>query len=478
MSGVQRFSAVFAIALAISVTAKPNVLFIAVDDLRPEIFSYGRKHMLTPNIDRLAAGGTLFERSYCMVPTCGASRASLMTGIRPAAGRFTSYQTRADKDAPGITTLNTHFQNNGYHTVSLGKVFHTPADNEHGWSEKPWRPNAPAYANPESTANPRTRKNKGSRGLPYEKGNADDDFYDDGQTAAEAVSQLKKLSKREQPFFLAVGFKKPHLPFVAPAHHWDKYPAKDISLPENYHPPKNAPAEAIHTSGELRSYAEVPLKGPVSDEMAHQLIRGYYACVSYTDRHVGKLLDTLDDLKLTDDTIIVLWGDHGWNLGEHTLWCKHCCFETSMRAPLIIRAPTLKGAEKKSRTHALTEFIDIYPTLCDLAGLAKPKHLQGKSAVPVLLDSKARVKTAAIGRFGRGDTIRTFRYRFTLYHDRKGKPVARMLYDHQNDPDENVNIAEEPKNAPLVKNLTARLRRERGKPGLLEPAQSQPAATK
>jgi len=477
MSVPARFPSVLLIILAATVVAqKPNVLFIAVDDLRPEIFSYGRKHMLTPNIDRLAAGGTLFERAYCMVPTCGASRASLMTGIRPAADRFLSYQTRADKDAPGITTLNTHFQNNGYHTVSLGKVFHTAADNAAGWSEKPWRPSAPTYANPESMANPRKRKNKSKRGLPYEKGNADDDFYDDGHTTKEALSQLNKLARQEEPFFLAVGFKKPHLPFVAPAPHWDKYPAKDISLPDNYHPPKNAPAEAIHSFGELRSYAEVPLKGPVSDDMAHQLIRGYYACVSYTDRHVGKLLDALDKLQLTENTIVVLWGDHGWNLGEHTLWCKHCCFETSMRAPLIIRAPTLKNARKNARTRSLTEFIDIYPTLCDLAGLPQPDHLQGKSAVPVLLDPKVNTKTAAIGRFGRGDTIRTDRYRFTQYVDRKGKPVARMLYDHQEDPGENVNIAERADVADLVERLTRRLEKAKGQPGRFKNQRNQSAA--
>lgn len=457
---------------------KPNVLFIAVDDLRPQIFSYGKKNMLTPNIDRLAAGGTLFERAYCMVPTCGASRASLMTGIRPASDRFLSYQTRADKDAPGITTLNTHFKRNGYQTISLGKVFHSTADNTDGWSEKPWRAKASTYANPESMQNPRQRKNKSRRGLPYEKGNADDEFYADGHTSARAISELKRLAKGEQPFFLAVGFLKPHLPFVAPAHHWDKYPAKNISLPSNYHPPKNAPAEAIHTFGELRSYAEVPLKGPVSDEMALQLIRGYYACVSYTDRHVGKLLDALEELNLTDNTIVVLWGDHGWNLGEHTLWCKHCCFETSMRAPLIIRAPMLREAKTNSRTRSLTEFIDIYPTLCDLAGLSKPPHLQGRSAVPVLLDPKVQTKTAAIGRFGRGDTIRTDRYRFTLYRDRAGKPTARMLYDHRNDPDENVNISEEAENAALVKQLTARLRKEMGKTGRFKSKGNQSASTR
>jgi iduronate 2-sulfatase len=443
---------------------KPNVLFIAVDDLRPQIFSYGRENMMTPNIDRLAKRGTLFERAYCMVPTCGASRASLMSGVRPANNRFVNYLARADKDVPGVKTLNTHFKENGYHTVSLGKVFHAPADNAHGWSETPWRPKAPAYADAASMANARKRKGKSTRGLPYESGDVEDGFYADGKTTAKAIADLKRLSQNDQPFFLAVGFMKPHLPFVAPTRHWDKYPASEIHLPGNYHAPKDAPKESLHTFGELRAYADVPRKGALSDEMARDLIRGYYACVSYTDRNVGRLLDTLDKLGLRDNTVIVLWGDHGWNLGEHQLWCKHCCYETSMNAPLIISAPHLKFAQTGTRTRSLTEFVDIYPTLCELTGLDLPAHLEGNSALPVLRDPNAAVKSSAIGRYRQGDTIRTDRYRFTLYSDTKGKQIARMLYDHRADPGENINIAELPKHRKLVADLTQKLKQGMGKP--------------
>ena len=445
------------------VAARPNVLFIAVDDLRPEILSFGRDTMVTPHIDRLVKTGVGFERAYCMVPTCGASRASLFTGIRPARNRFVSYTARADKDAPGITTLNTHFKNHGYHTASLGKILHFPADNEHGWSEAPWRPKAETYALAASKGGGRKRNGK-TRGKPYEAADVPDDFYADGKTAGEAIARMKRLAKANQPFFLAVGFLKPHLPFVAPQKYWDLYPAKSISLPDNYYPPKYAPEIAIHNSGELRSYAGVPAKGPVSDEMALSMIRGYRACVSYADAQIGRLLDALEELKLDRNTIVVLWGDHGWNLGEHTLWCKHSCFETSMNAPLVFRAPSLTGSQAGRNTTALAEFIDIYPTLCDLAGIPKPAHLHGASLVPVLTGTKASVKSAAIGRFVAGDTIRTDRYRLTLYRDKRGNVTDRMLYDHQTDPHENLNIARLPENAALVARLSRQLLSEMGRP--------------
>jgi iduronate 2-sulfatase len=449
--------------LAATAAQRPNILFIAIDDLRPQITSFGRERMVTPNLDRLAGTGVAFERAYCMVPTCGASRASLFTGIRPARDRFVSFTARADKDAPKAVTLNTHFKENGYHTASLGKIFHNTEDNAHGWTDKPWKPKAETYALKTNAGGGRKR-NGSNRGAPYEAADVADDFYADGQLANEAVARMKHLASAEKPFFLAVGFTKPHLPFVAPQKYWDLYPAKDISLPDNYYPPKYAPSEAIHSFGELRAYAGVPAKGPVSDEMALGMIRGYRACVSYTDGHVGRLLDTLKELKLDQNTVVILWGDHGWNLGEHTLWCKHCCFETSMNAPLIISAPPLAGFKPGRNSRALTEFIDIYPTLCDLAGIAKPGHLEGESLVPVLTGEKESVKTAAIGRFQNGDTLRTDRHRFTIYTDKSGKITARMLYDHTEDPDENLNIAELPENAALVKRLTARLIDGMGRP--------------
>lgn len=264
----------------------------------------------------------------------------------------------------------------------------------------------------------------------------------------------------QQPFFLAAGFFKPHLPFVAPKKYWDLYPAESIKLPANYHRPQDAPDVAIHTSGELRAYEGVPQSGPVSDEMALGLIRGYHACVSFTDAQIGRVLDELERLDLAKNTIVVLWGDHGWNLAEHTLWCKHSCFETSMRVPLVISAPGFRGG---LRTAALTELIDIYPSLCELAGVPVPAHVQGRSFVPLMREPTLPWKDQAIGRFGPGDTIRTADFRFSEYSNARGEPVARMLYDHRTDAAENVNVSERPVLAATVQQLTERLRSGKGK---------------
>lgn len=421
---------------------RPNVLFIAVDDLRPELACYGNQHIHSPNIDRLARTGVLFERAYCMVPTCGASRASLMTGIRPARRRFVSYLAWAEKDAPGITTLNTHFRNDGYHTVSLGKVFHHPEDNSAGWSEAAWRPKGiPWYRRPENHDLHDKLQKQGSRrrGPAWESADVPDDAYADGVLTERAMADLGRLKEMDEPFFLAVGFFKPHLPFVAPQKYWDLYDHDKIQLPDNYVVPTDAPAESIHASGELRAYAGIPAKGPVSDETARNLIHGYYACVSYTDAQIGKLLDELDRLELADNTIVVLWGDHGWNLGEHTLWCKHSCYETSMQIPLIVRAPGIEGSQRRS---GLVESIDLYPSLCEIAGLAAPNHLQGRSFATLLKNPEAAWKSAAVGRFQNGDTIRTDTFRFTEYTNAKGQLTSRMLYEHDIDPGENVNAVE------------------------------------
>ncbi|MEO2018345.1 MAG: sulfatase [Fuerstiella sp.] len=419
---------------------RPNVLFIAVDDLRPELACYGRQHIQSPNIDRLAASGVLFERAYCMVPTCGASRASMMTGLRPSRKRFVTYLANAEIEAPGIMTLNTHFRNNDYRTISLGKVFHHKTDNAAGWSEPAWQPpRNPWYRLPENQrlhqAGQKLGKKK--RGPAWESADVPDNAYPDGVLAERAIAELRNLKDRDQPFFMAVGFFKPHLPFIAPQKYWKLYDHDQIELPDNYHAPQDAPKESIHNSGELRSYAGIPARGPVSNETARNLIHGYYACVSYTDAQIGRLLDELDQLKIADNTIVVLWGDHGWNLGEHTLWCKHSCYETSMQIPLIVRAPGIQGGQRRP---GLVESIDLYPTLCELSGLKSPDHLQGRSFAGLMKDAQAAWKTAVVGRFQKGDTIRTEGFRFTEYSDTAGTQTSAMLYDHAADPDENVNV--------------------------------------
>ena len=446
---------------------RPNILFIAVDDLRPEMTSFGAENVVTPNLDRLAKRGVRFDRAYCMVPTCGASRAALMTGIRPAKDRFTTFTSRADKDAPGVNTLNTHFKNHGYRTYSLGKVFHNPADSKNGWSEPPSRPRAKTYATPESISATRKNKKGKSRGPSWENGgDVSDDTYTDGVIASQAVEKLRELAAQpETPFFFAVGFMKPHLPFVAPGKYFDKYPASEVQLPSNYFPPKDAPKGAVHNSGELRAYSDIPKKGVVPETKARELIRGYHAATSYTDSHIGRLLDVFDELNLSKNTIIVLWGDHGWNLGEHTLWCKHSCFETSLRSPLIFVTPKSMNLQSGGATTSLVEFIDIYPTLCELADIPSPSHLDGKSLMPILQDTHSKIKEHAISRFNNGDTIRTDRYRYTVYRNKAGKVTGQMLFDHSKDPNENVNVAEETSYAAIVEKLGSKLNSSMGKPG-------------
>ncbi len=437
---------------------RPNVLFIAVDDLRPQIGCYGHKQMISPNIDRLASNGVIFSRCYCQVPVCGASRASLLTGVRPTPERFLNYATWADKDLPGVLSLPKHLRDHGYYTISNGKVFHHATDCVTGWRERPWRPGpSPAgnwrnYVTKENIAVAATRK---GRGPAFEVGEVPDNAYFDGQIADKAISDLRRLKEMDKPFFLAVGFLKPHLPFNAPVKYWELYKREEIDLADNPFRPKGAPDAALHNWGELRNYEGIPQKGPLPDDLARTLVHGYYACVSYTDVQIGRVMKELERLGFRDNTVIVLWGDHGWNLGEHGLWCKHCNFETSLHSPLILSAPGM-GAGKK--TNALTEFVDIYPSLCQLCGLPLPGHLEGASLVPLMKKPDRSWKKAVFSRYQRGDSVKTDRHRYTEWRDKRGKVFARMLYDHQVDLAENVNIAERPENRELVAGMRRMLR--------------------
>jgi arylsulfatase A-like enzyme len=439
---------------------KPNILFIAVDDLRPELNFYGASHIKSPNIDRLASEGLSFTRAYCNVPVCGASRASLMTGIKPTKNRFVDYNTYAGQDVPGAISIPEHFRDHGYHTISNGKVFHHQDDMPDSWSEAAWRPDAIEgnwrdYVSAENLAISETTED--GRAWPYEMSDAGDEAYFDGKIANKTIEDLKKLKNTDQPFFLAVGFLKPHLPFNAPKKYWDLYPEETISLPDNYYVPQNAPKAAIHNFGELRNYYGVPKTGPVSDDMARTLIRGYYACVSYTDAQIGKLLTALDELDLRKNTIVILWGDHGWQLGEHSLWCKHSNFDIAMRVPMTISAPGYKG---DISSNSLTEYIDIYPSLCELAGLELPSQLHGKSFVPLMVNPDQKHKDILYSRFVFGESIITDRYLFTEWYDREDQFTGRMLYDHFNDPEENINISEFPENLALVDSLSKILHTE------------------
>lgn len=437
-----------------------NVLFIAVDDLRPQLNCYGDSLSISPNIDALAANGLLFERAYCQQAVCSPSRTSLLTGLRPDSTRIYDLQTHFRQTVPDVVTLPQHFKQNGYHTEWWGKIFHAALLDSISWTsqgeryepESNWR----AYALAES--NRIADGNKGA-GPAFESADVPDNAYPDGKIADSAIDALKRLKDDEKPFFLAVGFYKPHLPFNAPKKYWDLYDPADIILPEPMSPPENVPDVALMNWGELRNYAGIPAKGDLSKEQSRQLIHGYRACVSYTDAQVGRLMAELKNQGLDKNTIVILWGDHGWKLGDYGMWAKHTNFEIDTKAPLIISVPGMKSKGKK--TEALVELVDIYPSLCDVAGLPMPRHLQGTSFRPLLEDAGLPWKQAAFSQYPRGNvmgySLRSDRYRFTRWQ-KKNAPdevVALELYDLQNDPKGLINIAGNPENESVIRHLTA-----------------------
>ncbi len=421
-------------------TTKKNVVFIMVDDLRPELSIYGQDQMITPHIESLAKEGITFNRAYCNVPVCGASRASLLTGVRPTSTRFLDYGARIDEDMPNVPTFAKQFKLNGYYTISNSKILHHPGDAKGSWNEEWWPERVPkiGWRDYISDENMTLEKN-GEHGYPYESPDVLDEAYFDGKTANKTIADLKKLKASGKPFFLAAGFVKPHLPFNAPKKYWDLYSADEINLPENSIFPKSAPEIANHKWGELRYYKGIPKKGPVPENIAKKLIHGYYASVSFIDAQIGKVLKTLDELDLRENTIIVITGDHGWSLSEHGLWAKHSNFEVALRVPLIISAP---GYQKNKRTNSIAELVDLYPTLCELANIPTPAHVQGISLVNALQNPSKIVNNTAWTRWHNGETLITDNYFYTEWK-KNGKSIDKMLYDHTIDPDENRNLAVE-----------------------------------
>lgn len=452
---------------------KLNVLFIAVDDLRTEFSAYGKTYIHSPNLDRIAARGVTFNRAYCQQAVCSPSRSSLMTGTRPDTTKVWDLETHFRKALPDVVTLPQHFKKHGYFVQGMGKLYHGGFDDPPSWST-PWTTGkgrgtyalaeniAIVEAKKAASSNTPRRPNQKVRnnGPAYEMAEVPDEQYGDGNTAKLAVEALRECAQRDQPFWLGVGFSKPHLPFVAPKKYWDLYDPATIELAPNPYPPRDAPAYAVQSGGELRTYHGVPT-GPIPDDMARTLKHAYYASISYMDAQVGKVLDELERQGLADRTVIVLWGDHGWKLGEHAGWCKHSNCENDANAPLLISVP---GLATGKHTDALVEFVDIYPTLAEACGLPLPDQLEGTSLLPVLRDPAASVKRAAFSQYPRvvdgqqlmGYSMRTDRYRFTRWVQRNdhSKLAAVELYDHQTDPQENQNIAADPANAALVQELT------------------------
>lgn len=460
-----------------------NVLFIAADDLRPELGCYGKSHIKSPNIDRLARRGMVFERAYCQAAVCRASRASLLTGLRPNSTEIWSNGSRHKHfrdHLSEIVTLPQQFKNNGYHVQAFGKIYHgaflvrNKWNDPVSWSVPGWLPEPRYYYTKKGVRVARevfARKTKatGSKvddwvnhfvlGLSHEAPDVDDDVLQDGQIATRGIKALREI--KDRPFFLALGFLKPHLPFIAPKKYWDMYPPEQVEVASNRNAPEDAPPFASTSWGHPRTYTDFPNKGEPSEELVRELTRGYAACVSYVDAQVGRVLDELDRLGLRDNTIVVFWGDHGWHIGENHIWGKATNFELSTRAPLILSDPRMKAAGGK--THALVEFVDLYPTLSELASLPLPDHLEGTSFVPLLGEPDRPWKSAAFSQYPNkshmGDSIRTARYRFTRW-TRTNDPKnlgGLELYDHESDPQENVNIANRPENTELVKRLTIQL---------------------
>jgi len=450
--------------------AKPNVLFIAVDDLRPELGCYGARSA-TPNIDQLARTGLQFDRAYCNQAVCGASRVSLMTGLYPEfTGERTYHVTDWRKRWADVVTLNQHFKANGYTTIGLGKIYHGtngPGVDPNNWTE--WvTVGGQQYGDPASRKQIRKRNGR-RRGPSTEAADVPDDTHSDGNRAKVGAARIHNLAKNDKPFFLAVGFTKPHLPFVAPQKYWNLYERDNFSLPDNLGVPPGYPEYARNrNAGELRAYSDIPTEGTPADfpaSLNKRLIHGYHACVSYTDRNIGVLLDALEKSGAAKNTIVVLWADHGWKLGDHSSWCKHTNFECDTRVPLFIRHPGMPSAE--GRSNALVELIDLYPTLCELCDLNKPDHLQGNSLVPVLEDPTAPHRNSSYSSYphGRGKgqpavtghSIRTDQHRYTEWWEKGSDEVVdAVLTAIASDPGETTAVTGEPE---LRERLSAELKR-------------------
>jgi len=461
---------------------KKNILLILVDDLKPNLGTYDDPIAISPNIDKLAAMGMKFDLAYSNQAVCMASRYNLMLGTRSTSSGIYNFGTQFRELYPEAVTLPQHFIKAGYQAESMGKVFHIGHGNDNdeaSWSVPHHKEKVIEYLLPESTGGQLTREeayfqnshryfpdlphNKAlPRGAAWESPDVLDEAYADGRVATHAINRLRKLSnKTDKPFFMALGFARPHLPFSVPKKYWDLYDKNQMPMPEFEKDPEGTPAFAVKRRAEIDQFIPVPENGePFSEDLKRNLIHGYYASISYMDAQLGRVIDELDRLDILDNTVIVLWGDHGWHLGDHKSWTKHSNFEQANRIPLIFVSP---GTVKAGATsEQLAETVDIYPTLAALAGLnppSGPQPIDGLNLVPVLKNPDTRVRDHAYHSFPRGNligcAIRTERYRMVEWRNPK-KPNAKKiyeLYDYLEDPLETKNYAKEKKK--VLKELVA-----------------------
>ncbi|TMM59538.1 sulfatase [Maribacter algarum] len=459
----------------------PNILFIAIDDLRNELGVYGSQAK-SPNLDVLANDGSLFTNHYVQVPTCGASRYALMTGLRPSKPEHLrndaiEFEISNRKEGEIPESFIHHFRRNGYYTVGIGKITHS-ADGflygyeesvsekrelPHSWDELlfnpgKWETGWNAFF---AYANGKNRQSLKKQVKPYEAGEVDDEGYPDGLSTNLALSKLRELKNKKQPFFMGLGLFKPHLPFNAPKKYWDLYERDSIALSENPRIPENIDSKSLHESGEFNQYAlgeeKASLSESVTDDYARKLRHGYLASISYIDTQVGKVLEELKRLGLEENTIVVVWGDHGWHLGDQRVWGKHTLFENALKSTLIVKSPHLKNQNKEIQT--IVESVDIYPTLMEISGIPFNHKIDGESFAQVL-ESASEGNEVAYSYFKNGISMRTEKYRLTKYF-RDEEPVLE-LYDHDLDSNESNNIAAE--NSEIVADLMHLL--EKGNTGL------------
>lgn len=484
---------------------KKNILFLSIDDLKPLLSNYGESQMKTPNFDRLAKMGMTFTNAHVQYAVCGPSRASVMTGANPDKTKVWDLHTDFRESAPSLVSMPEYLISQGYETTAVGKIYHkgssSPGHDGKSWSMPHQLPNNydPAageaafsyYQDPETKKQMAKLKEEAiakgikrggkQRGYVFkrlkpstESVDVSDTAYQDGLYTQTALQQLDDLEKSGKPWFLGVGYQKPHLPFVAPKKYWDLYDRDKIELAKFQKVAEGTPKFAYHSFGELRAFSDIDNNYRVGDIIPEakqrELIHGYMACISYIDAQIGILLDNLEKRNILDDTVIVLWGDHGWHLGDHTEWCKHSNFEQATRIPFMFAGP---GVEKNQKSHHPVNLVDLFPTVFELANVPQNAQTDGKSLVPLLDNDKATsvVMDYAYHQYRRqkkmGYSVRTNRYRYTEWHNnnyRSFKPYNNdnisgyELYDYDKDPLETRNLIDDPAYVHVVKDLKQKLK--------------------